>query len=79
MCSVKKPHGTTSQSSIIRNIVSKEYSLEFPRPRWIQQNPEDWRRAVPESIPELLAGFDAVQVAGIGRPAAVSSVEFFPL
>ena len=50
----------------IRNIVSKEYPLEFPKPGWSQQNPEDWRKAVLEGIPELLAGFDASQVAGIG-------------
>ena len=28
----------------IQNIVSKEYPLEFPRPGWSQQNPEDWKR-----------------------------------
>lgn len=50
----------------IKNIVSKEYPLEFPQPGWSQQNPEDWRRAVLEGIPELLAGFDPSQVAGIG-------------
>jgi len=50
----------------IRNIVSKEYPLEFPQPGWSQQNPEDWRKAVLEGIPELLTGFDSSQVAGIG-------------
>jgi len=50
----------------IKNIVSKEYPLEFPQPGWSQQDPEDWRRAVLEGIPELLRGFDASQVAGIG-------------
>ena len=30
----------------IKNVVSKEYPLEFPQPGWSQQNPEDWRRAV---------------------------------
>ena len=50
----------------IQNIVSKEYPLEFPQPGWSQQNPEDWGKAVLEGIPELLAGFDARQVAGIG-------------
>ena len=50
----------------IKNIVSKEYPLEFPRPGWSQQAPEDWRKAVLEGIPELLAGFDSSQVAGIG-------------
>ena len=50
----------------IKNAVSKEYPLEFPQPGWSQQAPEDWRRAVLEGIPELLTGFDAGQVAGIG-------------
>ena len=50
----------------IKNIVSREYPLEFPQSGWSQQAPEDWRRAVLEGIPELLTGFDAGQVAGIG-------------
>ncbi|MCD7929131.1 MAG: xylulokinase, partial [Clostridiales bacterium] len=50
----------------ILNIVSKEYPLEFPRPGWSQQSPEDWLSAVEEGIPELLVDFDAAQVAGIG-------------
>jgi len=50
----------------IKNVVSKEYPLEFPQPGWSQQNPEDWRRAVMEGIPELLDGFDGNTVAGIG-------------
>jgi len=50
----------------IQNIVSKEYPLEFPKPGWSQQAPEDWKKAVLEGIPELLTGFDASQVAGIG-------------
>ena len=50
----------------IVNEVSKEYPLEFPRPGWSQQDPEDWRRALLEGIPELLRGFDAGRVAGIG-------------
>ena len=50
----------------ILNEVSREYPLEFPRPGWSQQDPEDWRRAVLEGIPALLSGFDAGAVAGIG-------------
>ncbi len=50
----------------IKNVVSKEYPLEFPQPGWSQQNPEDWRKAVMEGVPELLNGFDASAVAGIG-------------
>ena len=50
----------------IRNIVSKEYPLEFPQPGWSQQNPEDWRKAIEAGIPELLQGQNADEVAGIG-------------
>ena len=50
----------------IQNIVSRDYPLEFPQPGWSQQNPEDWKKAVLEGVPELLRGFDASRVAGIG-------------
>ena len=50
----------------IHNIVTKEYPLEFPQPGWSQQNPEDWRKALMEGVPELLAGFDVSQIMGIG-------------
>ena len=50
----------------IKNIVSREYPLEFPHPGWSQQNPEDWLKAMEEGIPALLEGFDASEVAGIG-------------
>ena len=50
----------------IKNVVSKEYPLEFPHPGWSQQAPEDWKKAVMEGIPELLQGFNGADVAGIG-------------
>ena len=50
----------------ILNEVSKEYPLEFPNPGWSQQDPEHWRKAVLEGIPQLLQGFDGSKVAGIG-------------
>jgi len=50
----------------ICNVVTKEYPLEFPRSGWSQQAPEHWREAVLRGIPQLLEGFDASQVAGIG-------------
>ena len=54
------------QEGRIQNELSREYPLEFPRPGWSQQDPEDWKKAVLEGIPALLAGFDSAQVAGIG-------------
>lgn len=50
----------------ILNVVTKEYPLEFPKPGWSQQDPEDWKKALMEGIPELLRGFDGSEVAGIG-------------
>ena len=54
------------QHGEIMNVVSKAYPLEFPQPGWSQQNPEDWRKALMEGIPELLKDFDGAKVAGIG-------------
>ena len=50
----------------IKNVVSKEYPLEFPQPGWSQQNPLDWKKALFEGMQELLRGFDANTVSGIG-------------
>lgn len=50
----------------IHSAVTKAYPLELPHPGWSQQNPADWEKALFEGIPELLNGFDAAQVAGIG-------------
>ena len=47
----------------IKQVVSKEYPLEFPQPGWSQQRAEDWRKAVLEGIPELLKGFDTKLLA----------------
>ena len=50
----------------ILNTVTKEYPLEFPQPGWSQQNPADWKEALLKGVPDLLKGFDASAVAGIG-------------
>ena len=50
----------------IVNEVTHEYPLIFPHPGWSEQKPEDWWRAVVTGVPELLRGFDASEVAGIG-------------
>ena len=55
-----------AEDGSILNSVTKEYPLFFPRPGWSEQNPEDWWAAVRAGIPELLQGFDAASVAGIG-------------
>ena len=50
----------------IHNTVTKEYPLEFPQPGWSQQNPEDWKKALYEGLPELLKNVDTSKVSGIG-------------
>ena len=50
----------------ILNTVTHEYPLSFPHPGWSEQKPKDWWDAVVTGVPELLRGFDALQVAGIG-------------
>jgi len=54
------------EAGSVKNIVTKEYPLEFPLPGWSQQAPQDWHNAVMEGIPELLIGTDPAEVAGIG-------------
>ncbi len=49
----------------IKNIVSKEYPLYFPKTGWSEQKPEDWWTQMKAGVKELVAGFDASKVAGI--------------
>ncbi len=49
----------------IKNIVSKEYPLSFPKPGWSEQSPEDWDKQVMAGIKELIADIDGNEVAGI--------------
>lgn len=55
-----------TESGEILNAVTKEYPLYFPYPGWSEQNPADWWSACFEGIGELLKGYDANKVAGIG-------------
>ncbi len=48
----------------IKNIVSKEYPIEFPKPGWSQQKPEDWWDACVTGIKELITA-QATPVEGI--------------
>ena len=50
----------------ILRTVTKEYPLFFPRPGWSEQDPADWWNACLAGLGELLDGFDAKAVAGIG-------------
>ena len=50
----------------ILNQVTKEYPLIFPNPGWSEQEPKEWWDACEQGLPELLGGYDASQVKGIG-------------
>lgn len=50
----------------IENVVNESYPAAYPHPGWSEQDPEDWWDAVKKGIPELLSGFDAQDVKGIG-------------
>ncbi|SEW27921.1 xylulokinase [[Clostridium] fimetarium] len=49
----------------VKNIVSKEYPLSFPKPGWSEQNPSDWYKQTIEGIKELILNCEKTQVAGI--------------
>ncbi len=53
------------ENGTILNIVSKEYPLYFPKAGWSEQNPQDWYTQTAAAVRELVAAFDASQVAGI--------------
>ena len=55
-----------NETGDILNSVSKEYPLYMPHPGWSEQNPHDWWDAIKAGIRELLEGFDAASIAGIG-------------
>ena len=54
------------EAGAVRNTVTKEYPLFFPHPGWSEQNPADWWKACLDGVPELLSGFDASEVKGVG-------------
>ncbi len=56
----------TEDDGRILNRVTKEYPLLFPQPGWSEQRPEDWWEAVLSGLKELLCGFDASEVRGLG-------------
>ena len=50
----------------IKNTVTKEYPVFYPRSGWSEQSADEWWSAICEAIPDLLEGFDAQAVNGIG-------------
>lgn len=57
--------GNGIADGIVKNIVSREYPLYFPKPGWSEQKPEDWYTQTMEGLKELLKGYDKSEVAGI--------------
>ncbi|MGF7143558.1 xylulokinase [Anaerotaenia torta] len=49
----------------IKNIVTREYPLYFPKPGWSEQNPEDWYSALVDGVRELVKDCDRNQIEGI--------------
>ncbi|MGL6106001.1 xylulokinase [Romboutsia sp.] len=49
----------------IKNIVSKEYPLSFPKSGWSEQNPQHWYEQSVAGIKELIEHFDKSQICGI--------------
>lgn len=46
---------------------SEEYPVDYPRPGWAEQNPEDWWRAVCTAVRRMAAGgTDLNEIGGIG-------------
>lgn len=56
----------TDEGGAVLATVSREYPLSFPHPGWSEQDPAHWWEACLAGIPELLQGFPAQEVAGIG-------------
>lgn len=49
----------------ILKTVNREYPLEFPKPGWSQQNPDDWFKKTIDGLKELLTDCDKSKVAGM--------------
>ena len=56
----------TDEKGVILSSKTKEYPLLFPQPGWSEQEPGEWWNACVSGVKELLSGFDAAQVAGLG-------------
>lgn len=54
------------EAGVILKSVVKDYPISYPNPGWSEQEPADWWQACCAGIKELLAGFDASDIRGIG-------------
>lgn len=53
------------EDGTVKNVVTREYPLYFPKPGWSEQRPEDWYNETMLGLRELLEGADKEAVAGI--------------
>jgi len=53
------------ETGAIKKIVSKEYPIEFPKPGWSQQRPEDWFTQTMEGLKELTKDCNRTKIGGI--------------
>lgn len=55
----------TDEKGKIKNIVSKEYPIYFPKPGWSEQNPQDWYEQTLMGILELIKDVPKEEIKGI--------------
>lgn len=53
------------QEGDIKKIVTREYPLNFPKPGWSEQNPEDWYHGLKDGILELTNDCNKEDIEGI--------------
>lgn len=53
------------ESGNILRTISRDYPLSMPHTGWSEQHPQDWWEQTKIGLQELIAGFDASQLAGI--------------
>ena len=65
--------GTTNAKCMVFNdkgevvaSATREYPTYFPKPGWVEQDPEDWWRAVVEAVRECVNKFKGGKIGGIG-------------
>lgn len=49
----------------IKNIVTREYPISYPKTGWAEQNPEDWYDGFVDGMKELIKDCDKSQIDGI--------------
>ena len=54
------------ETGVILKSATRDYPISYPNPGWSEQEPADWWQACCAGIKELLAGFDASDIRGIG-------------